>query len=72
MSEKSKDLNIDVAYNTFGMGLMVGIGVGSTRDAMNQLVSEAKANGFKIKATEKPLSHTVQNNLNKNSNEAER
>lgn len=46
--------------------------IGSTRDAMNQLVSEAKANGFKIKATEKPLSHTVQNNLSKNSNEAER
>ena len=31
-----------------------------------------KANGFKIKATEKPLSHTVQNDLSKNSNEAER
>ena len=46
--------------------------IGSARDAMNQLVSEAKANGFKIKATEKPLSHTVQNDLSKNSNEAER
>ena len=44
----------------------------SARDAMNKLVSTAKDNGFKMKATEKPLSRAVQDEIAKDDKVNER